>query len=170
MGLVLAFAPAADLLVLDEPTSGLDPLLQREFAALVTEARGRGATVLLSSHVMAEVEQMATHVALMREGRIAVVDDIAAITTRARRRGSGGAALERGRRRGCVGCSTRTTGVSDVAVDDGAVTFACAGDVDDLVKALARRHAAIASTSRTPTSRTRSSRRTTGRPGSRRSR
>ncbi|MGD9955001.1 MAG: ABC transporter ATP-binding protein [Candidatus Nanopelagicales bacterium] len=137
VGLVLAFAPAADLLVLDEPTSGLDPLLQREFAALVGEARDNGATVLLSSHVMAEVEQMATHVALMREGRIAIVDDIATITTKARRRGRAAP-----RAREDVDAVRRlledTSGVSDVAVDDGAVTFACAGDVDDLVKSLAR--------------------------------
>ena len=64
LGLVLAFAPRARLLILDEPTSGLDPFLQREFAAMVREATDSGATVLLSSHVMSEVEQVATRVAL----------------------------------------------------------------------------------------------------------
>ena len=84
---MLAFAPRARLLVLDEPTSGLDPLLQREFAALLAETVAQGATVLLSSHVMSEVEQVASRVALMREGAVTVVDDIASITARARRRG-----------------------------------------------------------------------------------
>jgi len=66
VALVLAFAPRPQLLVLDEPTSGLDPLLQREFAALVREATADGTTILLSSHVMSEVEQIASRVALMR--------------------------------------------------------------------------------------------------------
>ena len=52
-------------MVLDEPTSGLDPLLQRQFAALVAERTAEGVTVLLSSHVMAEVEQIAQRVALL---------------------------------------------------------------------------------------------------------
>jgi ABC-2 type transport system ATP-binding protein len=87
VGLVLAFAPRAQLLVMDEPTSGLDPLLQREFAALVREATADGTTILLSSHVMSEVEQIASRVALMREGRIALVGDVAEISVKARRRG-----------------------------------------------------------------------------------
>ena len=86
VALVLAFAPRAQLLVMDEPTSGLDPLLQREFAALVREATDDGATILLSSHVMSEVEQIASRVALMREGRIALVGDVAEISVKARRR------------------------------------------------------------------------------------
>ena len=72
-----------DLLVLDEPTSGLDPLLQREFLDLVLEARDRGATVLMSSHVMSEVEHVAGRVAIIRAGRIVDVDDVAVLRRRA---------------------------------------------------------------------------------------
>ena len=68
VGLVLAFAHDPELLVLDEPTQGLDPLMQQTFYALVEEARGRGATVFLSSHVMPEVERTCDRVAIVRDG------------------------------------------------------------------------------------------------------
>ncbi len=136
VGLVLAFAPRARLLVLDEPTSGLDPLLQREFGEMLKERVDDGATVLLSSHVMAEVEQIASRVALMREGRVQVVDDITAITVRARRRGR---ATPRSADDlpGLTAALERVESVSSVEIDDGAVRFACAGDMDDVIKALA---------------------------------
>jgi ABC-2 type transport system ATP-binding protein len=136
VGLVLAFAPPVDLLVLDEPTSGLDPLLQREFAALVHEAVTDGATVILSSHVMSEVEQIATRVALMRDGRIAAVDDISAIRARSRRRGRA-RPVDAADLAQVAAALTRSAGVAEVAVDGDAVTFACAGQMDDVLKTLA---------------------------------
>ncbi len=137
LGVVLAFAPEPRLLVLDEPTSGLDPLLQREFAALVAETAAAGGTVMLSSHVMSEVEEIATRVALMREGTVAVVDDVSAITARARRRArvrphedADLAAL--------AAALTRVPNVSEVTVEDGAVTLACSGDMDAMLKTVSR--------------------------------
>uniref|UniRef100_UPI0024574D81 AAA family ATPase n=1 Tax=Nocardia asiatica TaxID=209252 RepID=UPI0024574D81 len=59
VALVAAFASRAPLLVLDEPTSGLDPLMEREFRHCVAEARERGQTVFLSSHMLGEVENAA---------------------------------------------------------------------------------------------------------------
>jgi ABC-2 type transport system ATP-binding protein len=70
LSLLLAFAADADLLVLDEPTSGLDPLMQHEFAGLVSEARQRGAAVLLSSHMLAEVERSADRIVILRRGKV----------------------------------------------------------------------------------------------------
>lgn len=70
LGLVQALMHRPDLLVLDEPTSGLDPLVQREFLALVREAKSTGQAVFLSSHVISEVQQCADHVAVIREGRL----------------------------------------------------------------------------------------------------
>lgn len=137
VGLVLAFAPRAQLLVLDEPTSGLDPLLQREFAALVREATADGTTILLSSHVMSEVEQIASRVALMREGRIALVGDVAEISVKARRRGRvrprDPADLEP-----LAGAMGVIASVSEVAIDEDVVVFACSGDMDDVLKAVSR--------------------------------
>lgn len=69
VSLVAALASDAELLVLDEPTSGLDPLMEQEFQHCVREAVGRGATVLLSSHIMGEVEALADRVSIIREGR-----------------------------------------------------------------------------------------------------
>jgi ABC-2 type transport system ATP-binding protein len=70
LGLVQAFMHSPELLVLDEPTSGLDPLVQREFMAMVREARDNGQTVLLSSHVLSEIQQTADVVAVLSQGRV----------------------------------------------------------------------------------------------------
>jgi ABC-2 type transport system ATP-binding protein len=136
LGLVLVFAPDVDLLVLDEPTSGLDPLLQREFATLVAERQAAGTTILLSSHVMAEVEQIASRVALLREGRVAAVDDLAAVRAQARRRGRA-RTLDRADARALADALTRTPRVSDVNVDGDTVAFACTGEMDAALKTLA---------------------------------
>ena len=70
VGLVQAFMHLPELLVLDEPTLGLDPLMQREFQRLLIESADAGATVLLSSHVLAEVEQVCDRMGLIRAGRL----------------------------------------------------------------------------------------------------
>jgi polyether ionophore transport system ATP-binding protein len=77
VALVAAFSTRARLLVFDEPTSGLDPLMEREFRRCVMEARGRGQTVFLSSHQLAEVEAVCDRVAILREGRLVEIDSIA---------------------------------------------------------------------------------------------
>ncbi|MFG2114439.1 ATP-binding cassette domain-containing protein [Streptomyces sp. NPDC048718] len=69
VALVAAFAADVDLLVLDEPTSGLDPLMEEVFQECVEEARERGRTVLLSSHILSEVESLCDRVSIIRKGR-----------------------------------------------------------------------------------------------------
>src|SRR5262249_10134293 len=68
--LVAAFATRADLLVLDEPTSGLAPLMEVAFRETVQEARERGQTVFLSSHILSEVEALCDRVGILRQGRL----------------------------------------------------------------------------------------------------
>jgi ABC-2 type transport system ATP-binding protein len=68
VGLVGALIGRPRLLVLDEPTSGLDPIVQAEFAEIVGEVRSEGRTVLLSSHVISEVQHLADEVVLIRRG------------------------------------------------------------------------------------------------------
>ena len=80
LALLLAFAPRAGLLILDEPTSGLDPLHQQEFYGLVRDARSRGATIFMSSHVMSEVEHTCDRVGIVREGRLATVGTLDQLT------------------------------------------------------------------------------------------
>ncbi|TQL03208.1 ABC transporter ATP-binding protein [Cellulomonas sp. SLBN-39] len=70
VALVAALASDVELLVLDEPTSGLDPLMENVFQEVVREARERGTTVLLSSHILAEVETLADRLSIIREGRV----------------------------------------------------------------------------------------------------
>ncbi|MEV7614823.1 ABC transporter ATP-binding protein [Streptomyces sp. NPDC089799] len=69
VALVAAFASDAELLVLDEPTSGLDPLMEEVFQGCVAEARRAGRTVLLSSHILSEVETLCDRVSIIRNGR-----------------------------------------------------------------------------------------------------
>jgi ABC-2 type transport system ATP-binding protein len=69
VALVAAFAAPADLLILDEPTSGLDPLMEEVFADCVAERKAQGTTVMLSSHILSEVERLADRVTIIREGR-----------------------------------------------------------------------------------------------------
>ena len=69
VALIAALASEAELLILDEPTSGLDPLMESVFARCVVEAKTRGTTVLLSSHILSEVERLCDRVSIVREGR-----------------------------------------------------------------------------------------------------
>jgi ABC-2 type transport system ATP-binding protein len=83
VALLLAFLSNAPLLVLDEPTNGLDPLLQHEFLKMVREARDRGTTVFLSSHVLSEVQRVADRVAVVRAGRIVAQGTVGELRGRA---------------------------------------------------------------------------------------
>ncbi|MFX0537693.1 ATP-binding cassette domain-containing protein [Ornithinimicrobium sp. Y1847] len=69
VALVAGLAAQVDLYLLDEPTSGLDPLMEAEFQRTVHELKDAGATVLLSSHILAEVEALADRVSIIRAGR-----------------------------------------------------------------------------------------------------
>ena len=77
IGIVQAFMHRPRLLILDEPTNGLDPLNQQEFDRMVNEVREDGRTVFLSSHILTEVEQTCTRVAIIREGRLVRVGGVA---------------------------------------------------------------------------------------------
>jgi len=70
VALIAALATRADLLLLDEPTSGLDPLMEVAFRDTVAEARERGQTVFLSSHILSEVEALCDRVGILRAGRL----------------------------------------------------------------------------------------------------
>src|SRR5215212_7999710 len=69
VAIVAAFSTNAELYILDEPTSGLDPLMEKAFQACVQEVAQRGAAVLLSSHILAEVEKLCDKVTIIRAGR-----------------------------------------------------------------------------------------------------
>ncbi len=83
VGLVAAMMGDPDFLVLDEPTSGLDPFVQRTVQTEVRRAASEGRTVLLSSHVLSEVGEMADRVGLIRDGRLIAIESVAQLQQRA---------------------------------------------------------------------------------------
>ncbi|MFC8531237.1 ATP-binding cassette domain-containing protein [Nocardia sp. NPDC057227] len=79
VALISAFASDVPLLLLDEPTSGLDPLMEQVFRECVREAGARGATVLLSSHILSEVEALCERVTIIRAGKTVETGSLAAM-------------------------------------------------------------------------------------------
>jgi ABC-2 type transport system ATP-binding protein len=139
LGLVQAFMHRPELLVLDEPTSGLDPLVQREFLSMVREARANGQTVLLSSHVLSEIQQAADQVAVLNEGRVVAEGPVASLRLgRIRRVRATFDGVVRDLLRDEL---ERLPGLRDVDLANGdAVRLSATvdGDIDPLVKLLAR--------------------------------
>lgn len=77
VGIVQGLLHNPKLIILDEPTSGLDPLMQQKFFDLILEENKRGATVLMSSHILSEVQKLCARVAIIKEGRVIRIEDIA---------------------------------------------------------------------------------------------
>ena len=134
LAIVQAFMSEPDLLVLDEPTSGLDPIVQMEFQALLRETVERGGTVLLSSHVLDEVQRTADRVGMIRAGRVVAVERLEELRAKALHRVVA-------RLIGPVDpdVAARVPGVRHLALDDGVLRCAVPeASLDPLVKALAR--------------------------------
>ncbi len=85
IGLIQALMHQPDVLILDEPTSGLDPLMQEEFFAVLKETTGRGGSVFVSSHNLAEVQRMCDRVGFIREGELITEQTIAEVAEAAAR-------------------------------------------------------------------------------------
>lgn len=125
LGLAAALLRPRDLLVLDEPTNGLDPQGTREVRHLVRELADGGTTVLVSSHLLAEIEQVCTHVGIMRAGRMVLQGDRSVLVAR------GVSRLRVTTTTGLAGAAARvldTLGLDEVAVD-GLQVDALLGDV-----------------------------------------
>ncbi|MGH2835119.1 MAG: ATP-binding cassette domain-containing protein [Solirubrobacteraceae bacterium] len=129
--LVAAFATRAELLILDEPTSGLDPLMEVAFRETVHEAKRRGQTIFLSSHILSEVEALCDRVGILRRGRL--VDE--GTLTELRHLGAQTVDVT------FAGPAPRLpelAGVSVLAAGENALRFEVSGDVGPLIAALAR--------------------------------
>ncbi|UWX95976.1 ABC transporter ATP-binding protein [Arthrobacter zhaoxinii] len=145
LGLIQAFMHQPPLLILDEPTSGLDPLIQQEFLALVREASSNGQTVLLSSHVLSEIEEAADTVAILRSGTVISAAGTAAIRASAGRRVRIGIAaaeapalVERLRR--VPGFELLQVPADPGSGDAASISARFEGDMPDLITALAGYH------------------------------
>jgi ABC-2 type transport system ATP-binding protein len=116
VAIIAAFSTNAELFILDEPTSGLDPLMEKAFQRCVAEVAGRGAAVLLSSHILAEVEELCKTVTIIRAGRAVrsgTLDELRHLmrtTIRARTHRDGQ-------------LLSRTSFVHDFSIDDGHYVF-----------------------------------------------
>jgi ABC-2 type transport system ATP-binding protein len=128
--LIAALMVRPDLLVLDEPTGGLDPLMEQAFRHCIHEARDRGQTVFLSSHMMSEVEALCDRVGILRGGKLVEIGTLAdmrhfsALTVEARFDGE-------------VPDLSVVPGVSSVEADGSMVRCQVRGSVEPLVKVLA---------------------------------
>src|SRR5262245_61957210 len=92
VGLALALAVDPELLILDEPTSGLDLLVRREFLGSMIGLAGQGRTILISSHQVAEIERVASHVAFLAQGKVlltAPLEELRHLVVRVRARCEG---------------------------------------------------------------------------------
>ena len=133
ISIAAAFAHSPELLVLDEPTAGLDPLLQRTFRELVSESIASGATVVLSSHILPEVEQLADRVGLIRRGKLASISDIDDLRAHARQRFD-----FRFTKRPSITALRKIAGVVDAQELDGVVRVTLEGSAAPLLRAAAR--------------------------------
>jgi ABC-2 type transport system ATP-binding protein len=128
--LIAALMTRADLLILDEPTSGLDPLMEQAFRRSVREARDRGQTVFLSSHILSEVEALCDRVGILRQGKLvelgtlAEMRHLAALTVEATFEGA-------------VPDLSGVPGVSSVQADGRVVRCQVRGPIAPLLKVLA---------------------------------
>lgn len=133
VALVQAFMHEPELLILDEPSSGLDPLMQAEFQRLVHEVRQDGRTVFMSSHILAEVEEAADRVAILREGRLVAVERMQSLRERAGRpteiRFASPVALE---------SFGDVPGIRDLVVEGTVLSCVIEGSADALIKRAAQ--------------------------------
>jgi ABC-2 type transport system ATP-binding protein len=134
LGLIQAFMHEPELLILDEPIVGLDPLVQQSFHALLRDVVAQGRTVFLSSHTLSEVERVADRVAILRRGRLVVVDSLARLHEVAVRR----LEIEFAGAAPGAGELSAVPGVREVALEGAHLVVAFEGSADALVKAIAR--------------------------------
>jgi len=129
VAVIQAFMHQPKILFLDEPTSGLDPLVQLEFEKILDSAKARGAAVLLSSHVMSEVEHLADRVAIINRGKLVVFEDIATLRARTIRKIDLHFANEVD-----ATCFKNLSSVSDVDVHGKRITCTVIGSEHELLK------------------------------------
>ena len=130
LSLIAGLMTRADLLILDEPTSGLDPLMEQAFRQSVQEAKENGQTILLSSHILSEVEALGDRVAILRHGElleIGTLTDMRHLSALSVEATFGGAPPD----------LQSVPGVSDVIVDGSRLRCQVTGSIEPLLKILA---------------------------------
>lgn len=131
VGIVTALQHNPALCILDEPTSGLDPLMQKEFYSILSERCKAGATVFLSSHILAEIARYCNRAAIIREGKILVTESVENLAH---------TGIKRVALRGVSEPESfrAIDGIRDVTMADGAVKFLYSGEAGALLSHLAK--------------------------------
>jgi len=133
INLIAALATRADLLIMDEPTSGLDPIMEQAFRHSVVEAKDRGQTIFLSSHILEELETLCDRIGILRAGKLVELGTLAqmrhlsALTVEVSFEGSP-PSLE------------HLDGVSNVIREGGRLTFNVRGSIDPVLRVIADHH------------------------------
>lgn len=126
VGIVCALQHDPKLLILDEPTSGLDPLMQKEFFDILRERNKEGATLLLSSHVLSEIQHNCTRAAIIRDGRIIACNNVDVLSQTSAKRVTVQGVVDLGQLRG----------MRDRKEMKGSVSFLYSGDMGSLLRTL----------------------------------
>jgi len=130
VALVAALASDVELLILDEPTAGLDPLMEAVFQDVIAQVKAAGRTVLLSSHILAQVEKLCDRVSIIRQGRVVQAGSLAELRHLTR------TTIEADTSAPVTGLGD-LPGVHHVEVSDGRVRFSVDGEhLDGAVRAL----------------------------------
>lgn len=126
VAIVCALQHRPKLLVLDEPTGGLDPLMQKEFFDILRERNKEGATLLLSSHVLSEIQHNCTRAAIIRDGRIIACNSVDVLSQTSAKRVTVQGVVDLGQLRG----------MRDRKEMKGSVSFLYSGDMGSLLRTL----------------------------------
>ncbi len=126
VAIVCALQHRPELLVLDEPTGGLDPLMQKEFFDILRERNKEGATILLSSHVLSEIQRNCSRAAIIRDGRIIACDNVDVLSKTSAKRVTVHGAVD----------LKQLSGIRDRRDSGDSVSFLYSGDMNSLLCAL----------------------------------
>jgi ABC-2 type transport system ATP-binding protein len=128
VGIVQGLLHEPKLIILDEPTSGLDPLMQQKFFDLLEEENKKGATILLSSHILGEVQRLCNRVAIIKEGKIIKVEKISTLQ-------------ENNHKKFKIEVKSKidenyfkVSGVSDFDIKGNLISFLFRGDINSIMK------------------------------------
>ena len=130
IGIIQALQHDPALAILDEPSEGLDPLMQRAFYEILGTLKSEGRTIFFSSHVLSEVERVCDRVAIVRQGRLVAVEEIAGLLARRKRNVDA-------RLQGTPPRLDGVPGVSGVEITDGRLTCRVEGDMRPFLAAIA---------------------------------
>ena len=131
VGVIQALMADQDLIILDEPTTGLDPLMQHEFYKIIREEQINGKTVFMSSHILPEVEAVCDRVAIIKDGQIKMIEEIATLKQKT------GKILEVEFRKPVNKNEFNISGVSEIIQDGSRFTLTIHSNLDSVIKIVA---------------------------------